>query len=211
MALCKALQQSEGEFKLFQLVCDCVLLAAQCAIQFSSEPNLLLLVAALFVEFIQYSFLNRSRHVMVVTSVLSLYTIYTQKTLHYDLSLVLKVQSFFVILQFPRDTSSQRSQQRHLNQALYVLQTYFRISLQPIFWLQQLSYKLFHMFHSLISCNQPFSADTKIFSYKILKNIFAHKKLKKPPQKVAYLWQLEAFFSLEPRLPKTAQNFISVL
>ena len=128
MALCKALQQSEGEFKLFQLVCDCVLLAAQCAIQFSSEPNLLLLVAALFVEFIQYSFLNRSRHVMVVTSVLSLYTIYTQKTLHYDLSLVLKVQSFFVILQFPRDTSSQRSQQRHLNQALYVLQTYFRIS-----------------------------------------------------------------------------------
>ena len=39
---------------------------------------------------------------------------------------------------------------------------------------------------------------------------FAHKKLKKPPQKVAYLWQL-GVLSLQPRLPKTAQNLISVL
>jgi hypothetical protein len=37
------------------------------------------------------------------------------------------------------------------------------------------------------------------------------KKLKKPTQKVSYLWQLRGFFSLQPRLPKTAQNFISVL
>ena len=41
--------------------------------------------------------------------------------------------------------------------------------------------------------------------------IFSHKKLKKPPPKVAYLWQLGGFFSLQNRLPKTAQNFISVL
>jgi flagellar biosynthesis protein FlhB len=40
---------------------------------------------------------------------------------------------------------------------------------------------------------------------------FAHKKLKKPLEKVAYLWQLGRFFSLQPRLPKTAQNFIFVL
>ena len=32
------------------------------------------------------------------------------------------------------------------------------------------------------------------------------KKLKKSPQKIAYLWQLGGFFSLQPRLPKTAQN-----
>jgi hypothetical protein len=31
---------------------------------------------------------------------------------------------------------------------------------------------------------------------------FAHKNLKKPPQKVAYLWQLRVFFSAAP----TAQN-----
>ena len=45
---------------------------------------------------------------------------------------------------------------------------------------------------------------------KKIKKKFAHKKLKKPPQKVAYLWQLGGFF-LQPQLPKTAQNFISVL
>ena len=33
-------------------------------------------------------------------------------------------------------------------------------------------------------------------------NLFAHKKLKKPPQKVAYLWQLGGFFSAA----LTAQN-----
>ena len=37
----------------------------------------------------------------------------------------------------------------------------------------------------------------KYLSKKIFKkilNFFSHKKLKKPPQKVAYLWQYEAFF-----------------
>ena len=34
------------------------------------------------------------------------------------------------------------------------------------------------------------------------KMFFAHKKLKKPPQKVAYFWQLGVFFSAAP----TAQN-----
>ena len=37
---------------------------------------------------------------------------------------------------------------------------------------------------------------------KIKKKIFAHKKLKKTPQKVAYLWQLGGFFSAA----QTAQN-----
>ena len=47
---------------------------------------------------------------------------------------------------------------------------------------------------------------------KDLKKSFANKKLKRSSKKVAYLWQLGFFFlSLQPRLPKTAQNFISVL
>ena len=32
------------------------------------------------------------------------------------------------------------------------------------------------------------------------------RKILETPQKVAYLWQLGGFFSLQPRLPKTAQN-----
>ena len=47
-----------------------------------------------------------------------------------------------------------------------------------------------------------FSADAKIFLEKFKKQTFAHKKLKKPPQKVAYLWQLGVFFSSDP----TARN-----
>ena len=48
-----------------------------------------------------------------------------------------------------------------------------------------------------------FQSGRKNIIKKNLDYTFAHKNLKKPPQKVAYLWQ--------PRLPKTAQNFISVL
>ena len=43
----------------------------------------------------------------------------------------------------------------------------------------------------------------------MLKKNFAHKELKKPPQKVAYLWQLGVFFLCNPdcpKQPKTAQN-----
>ena len=59
---------------------------------------------------------------------------------------------------------------------------------------------------------QLFSADAKIFFKKIKKCFFAHKKLKKSPQKVAYIWQLGGgFFSAAPRLPKTTQNFFSGL
>ena len=35
---------------------------------------------------------------------------------------------------------------------------------------------------------------------------FCPQKVEKPPQKVAYLWQLGGFFPLQPRLPKTAQK-----
>ena len=49
---------------------------------------------------------------------------------------------------------------------------------------------------------QLFNADAKIFVRKFLKKFFANKKLKKPPQKVAYLWQLGVFSSAAP----TAQN-----
>ena len=43
---------------------------------------------------------------------------------------------------------------------------------------------------------------TKKYFLKNVKKIFAHKKLKKPPKKVAHLWQLGVFFSAAP----TAQN-----
>ena len=42
-----------------------------------------------------------------------------------------------------------------------------------------------------------FNADANIFNFFFL-IFFAHKKLKKPPQKVAYLWQLGVFFSAAP-------------
>ena len=50
------------------------------------------------------------------------------------------------------------------------------------------------------------SADAKIF-FEIEKQMFAHKKLKKPPQNGAYLWQLE----VAAPIVLTAQNFIGVL
>ena len=38
--------------------------------------------------------------------------------------------------------------------------------------------------------------------FKNLISFFAHKKLKKPPQKVLYLWQLGGFFLCSPDCPK---------
>ena len=38
---------------------------------------------------------------------------------------------------------------------------------------------------------------------------FAHKKLKKPPQKVAYLWQLGGFFLFSPDCPKQLRTSFS--
>ena len=34
----------------------------------------------------------------------------------------------------------------------------------------------------------------QLLKFKKIKQFFAHKRLKKPPQKVAYLWKLEVFF-----------------
>ena len=65
------------------------------------------------------------------------------------------------------------------------------------------------MYLGFILCN--FSVQMQKYLKKKFRFFFAHKKLKKPPQKVAHLWQLGDFFSLQPHLPKTAQNFISVL
>jgi hypothetical protein len=45
-----------------------------------------------------------------------------------------------------------------------------------------------------------FNVDAKIFLFK--KKIFGLKKLKKPAQKVAYLWQLGVFFLCSPDCPK---------
>ena len=58
---------------------------------------------------------------------------------------------------------------------------------------------------------QLFSADATMFFKKILRLFFDIENIEKPPQKVAYLWHLGVFFSLQPLQPKTAENFISVL
>jgi hypothetical protein len=52
---------------------------------------------------------------------------------------------------------------------------------------------IFYIVLSYIFCN---------FSVRMLKYFFAHKKLKKPPQKVAYLWQLGVFLICSPDCPK---------
>ena len=57
-------------------------------------------------------------------------------------------------------------------------------------------------------CN--FSVRMLKYFLKIKKKIFAHKKLKKPPQKVAYLWQLGGFFLYSPdcrKQPRTSFPF----
>ena len=41
-----------------------------------------------------------------------------------------------------------------------------------------------------------------MFLKKIKNDFFVHKKLKKTPQKVAYLWQLGSFFLCSPDWPK---------
>ena len=41
-----------------------------------------------------------------------------------------------------------------------------------------------------------------MFFKKIKNDFFVHKKLKKTPQKVAYLWQLGVFFLCSPDCPK---------
>ena len=56
------------------------------------------------------------------------------------------------------------------------------------------------MLLSFILCN--FLVRMLKYFKKILRRFFAHKMLKKPPQEVAYLWQLGVFFSAAP----TAQN-----
>ena len=47
-----------------------------------------------------------------------------------------------------------------------------------------------------------FSVRTLQCFQKIFFIFFDHKKLKKPPQKVAYLWQLGVFFLCSPNCPK---------
>ena len=47
-----------------------------------------------------------------------------------------------------------------------------------------------------------FQCGCKNISIKLKKKIFGQKKLKKPPQNVAYLWQLEVFFLCSPNCPK---------
>jgi hypothetical protein len=56
------------------------------------------------------------------------------------------------------------------------------------------------MLLSFILCN--FLVRILRYFLKNLKGFFAHKELKKPSQKVAYLWQLRGFFLCSPDCPK---------
>ena len=59
--------------------------------------------------------------------------------------------------------------------------------------------------------NVTFQCGCKNIFRNFLKISFAHKKLKKPPEKVAYLWQLEFFFSAAPTAQNSGQPEISNL
>ena len=99
--------------------------------------------------------------------------------------------------------------ERRLNLALCVLQTYFRISLQPIFNLYLFLYEFFYMLLSFILCN--FLVRILKYLLKNLKMFFCPQKVEKNTSKSCILMAVGSFFSLQPRLPKTAQNFISIL
>ena len=88
------------------------------------------------------------------------------------------------------ERANQRSYQRSLNEALCVLQTDFRIKIVAYFY-QYLFFKDFFKIFFLALYYVFFSADATMF-------FFVHKKLKKPPQKVVYLWQLGGFFTAAP-------------
>ena len=61
------------------------------------------------------------------------------------------------------------------------------------------------MFLAFMLCN------VSVQMLKYFLNFFAHKKLKKPPQKVVYLWQLGFFFSAAPTAQNSGQPEISNL
>ena len=60
----------------------------------------------------------------------------------------------------------------------------------------------YFLIHLLALYNVIFQCKHKNIFRKFLKISFAHKKLKKPPEKVAYLWQLGGFFLCSPDCPK---------
>ena len=87
---------------------------------------------------------------------------------------------------------NQRSYQRSLNEALCVLQTYFRISMQPIFYLYLFFKDFLKIFLSFFLCN--FSVQ----HYKIYKKIlifFCPQKNDKTSPKSSILMAAGSFFS----------------
>ena len=53
---------------------------------------------------------------------------------------------------------------------------------------------------------QLFSADATMFFKKILRLFFDIENIEKPPQKVAYLWQLGVFYLCSPDCPKQPKS-----
>ena len=91
--------------------------------------------------------------------------------------------------------------ERQMIPALCVLETYFRISLQPIFNLYLSIQYFLYMLLSFTLCN---------FLVRILKWFKKKKncqqKVEKATPKCCILMAVGRFFSLQPRLPKTAQT-----
>jgi amino acid transporter len=92
--------------------------------------------------------------------------------------------SIMVIKSIPTKGNKQRPYQRPLNQAIF-------------------SYNFFNIVLSFILCN---SGCWNFF--RKLKKKNAHKKLKKPPSKIAYLWQFGVFFLCSPDYPKQPRTSI---
>ena len=91
--------------------------------------------------------------------------------------------------------------QRPLNQALYVLQIYFKITSQQSIFNSYFFFQVSNFFF-LLYFMQHCSAEATMFLKIFLNNFLTLKKLKKTPTKLAYLWQLGGFFLCIPDCPK---------
>ena len=89
--------------------------------------------------------------------------------------------------------SAKERDQRPLNQALYVLQTYFRISLKPILTQNKILSESFDIFFAFMLCN---------FSVRMPTHFCPQKVEKKHPKKCHIYGRWDFFFSVAP----TAQN-----
>ena len=90
---------------------------------------------------------------------------------------------------------------RSLIQALYVLQTYLKLSLQPIFTQNKILFKIFKTFFSSL-CYVTFQCRCYNIFKIILNIIFGHENIKNLPSKIAFLWQFGFCLLCSPECSK---------